>query len=241
MLRHLAKQVSKASTRSSLKKTDELKSAIGSMALLSRRKYATEEKKADDKSQEVSVSKQPMSGEVSSARPESDVDLWALDNTDRWWMSEFNRMKRQMDNMFGMFDPFSRGRSLMDRFDPFQEMERNMKTMQAQMKFNPTIDVAETEKEISVHAELPGLKKEDVKISLHDGVLEIKGEKKTEKKEGDEKKMVRLERRYGSFLRRIPVPRDADPGQVKAKFENGVLEVHLAKPETKKPNDINIE
>ncbi len=188
----------------------------------------------------VSVSKEPMSGEV-SARPETDVDLWALDNTDRWWMSEFNRMKRQMDNMFGVFDPFSRSRSLFDRFDPFQDVERSMKSMQAQMKFNPTIDVAETDKEITVHAELPGLKKEDVKISLHDGVLEIKGEKRTEKKEGDEKKMVRLERRYGSFLRRIPVPRDADAAQVKAKFENGVLEVHLPKPESKKPNDIQIE
>jgi len=182
-----------------------------------------------------------MSGEI-SARPETDVDLWSLDNTDRWWMSEFNRMKRQMDNMFGVFDPFARTRSLFDRsFDPFQDAERSMKSMQAQMKFNPTIDVAETDKEITVHAELPGLKKEDVKISLHDGVLEIKGEKRTEKKEGDEKKMVRLERRYGSFLRRIPVPRDADSSQVTAKFENGVLEVHLAKPETKKPSDIQIE
>ncbi len=181
-----------------------------------------------------------MSGEV-SARPESDAELWSLDNTDRWWMSEFNRMQKQMDNMFSMIDPFSRTRSLFNRFDPFQDMERSMKSMQAQMKFNPTLDVAETDKEITVHAELPGLKKEDVKISLHDGVLEIKGEKKTEKKEGDDKKMVRLERRYGSFLRRIPVPRDADPAQIKAKFENGVLEVHLPKPETKKPNEIQIE
>lgn len=113
--------------------------------------------------------------------------------------------------------------------------------MQTQMKFHPTIDVAETDKELTVHAELPGLKKEDVKISLHDGVLEIRGEKKTEKRGGDDKKIVRLERRYGSFLRRIPVPRDADASQAKAKFENGVLEVHLAKPETKKPNDIQIE
>jgi HSP20 family protein len=239
MLRNLAKQVSKASARSGLNK-NEVKSALGSVSVLSRRKYATEEKKAEDKSQEVSVSKQPMSGEV-SARPESDAELWSLDNTDRWWMSEFNRMKRQMDNMVGMFDPFPRNRSLFAGFDPFQDMERNMKSMQAQMKFNPTIDVAETEKEITVHAELPGLKKDDVKISLHDGVLEIKGEKKTEKKEGDDKKMVRIERRYGSFLRRIPVPRDADVSQVKAKFENGVLEVHLAKPENKKPNDIQIE
>jgi len=215
------------------------------MTLLSRRNYATEEKKPEektqDKTQEVSVQNEPMSGEL-SARPDSDTELWSLDNTDRWWMNEFNRMQRQMDNMFRMFDPFAgRTRSLFDRFDPFKDVDRSMKSMQAQMKFNPTIDVSETDKEITVHAELPGLKKEDVKISLRDGVLEIKGEKKTEKREGDDKKLVRLERRYGSFLRRIPVPREADASQVKAKFENGVLEVQLPKPESKKPADIQIE
>ena len=95
----------------------------------------------------------------------------------------------------------------------------------------PTIDVSETDAEMSVTAELPGVTEDDMQLSLEDNVLTIKGEKRAEKKEEDKDKKYRLvERSYGSFLRTIPLPFKADPDSVKADFDNGVLKVTIPKP-----------
>lgn len=95
----------------------------------------------------------------------------------------------------------------------------------------PTIDVSESDSELTVTAELPGVAEEDMHLSLEDNVLTIQGEKRAEEKKDDEEKKYHLvERSYGSFQRSIPLSFNADPDSIKAKFENGVLNVTIPKP-----------
>jgi HSP20 family protein len=93
----------------------------------------------------------------------------------------------------------------------------------------PAIEVAERDGNYVVHAELAGLKPEDVHVELTDDTLVIRGERKYEHKE-DKEGIQRTERSYGEFYRSIPVPEGLNPEQVKAKFENGVLEVTAPMP-----------
>jgi len=96
----------------------------------------------------------------------------------------------------------------------------------------PSVDISESDKSYHVHADLPGVPKENIHLSVKDGVLEIKATKDFKKETKDEKRNYSLiERSYGSFVRRLPVPKDADPSKVKAKYENGVLELEIPKPE----------
>ena len=90
----------------------------------------------------------------------------------------------------------------------------------------PSLDVSETEKEIIVSAELPGMEEKDVDVSIQNGVLTIKGEKK-EEKEG--KNVYRMERRYGAFQRSVEIPSEIDKDKAEASYKNGVLTVKLPK------------
>lgn len=100
-------------------------------------------------------------------------------------------------------------------------------------KYNPSIDVKESEKEIVVTAELPGLEEKDFELLLGDDSLTLKGEKK-EEKEDKGKDYYRMERSYGCFHRVIPLPEGIDTKNVDAKFKNGVLKVTLPKTEEEK-------
>jgi len=91
-----------------------------------------------------------------------------------------------------------------------------------------------------VKADLPDVKKEDVKVNVEDGILTITGERKFEKEE-TKKKYHRLERSYGSFLRRFTLPDGADGSKVNAEFKDGVLKVHLAKSEKAKPKAVEVK
>ena len=93
----------------------------------------------------------------------------------------------------------------------------------------PTMDVTETEKEIEITAELPGLEEKDVQINVADGVLTIRGEKKAEKEEKDKDYRL-LERTYGSFSRTLELPAGVDPDTIKASIAKGVLTVTVPKP-----------
>jgi len=86
---------------------------------------------------------------------------------------------------------------------------------------------------------LPELKREDVKVTVENGVLTISGERKFEKEE-KKRKYHRVERGYGTFLRSFTLPDDADTSKVKAEFKNGLLTVHLAKSERAKPKQIEV-
>lgn len=103
----------------------------------------------------------------------------------------------------------------------------------------PAVDIVEDAKEYLIKAELPEVAKEDVKVTLDNGVVTIRGERKLEKEEKD-KKYHRIERSYGSFMRSFTLPADADPGQISADFKEGLLQVRLAKCEEKKPRQIEV-
>src|SRR5262245_45743800 len=101
-------------------------------------------------------------------------------------------------------------------------------TGDGESRLRPRIDIAETDKEIQVAPELSGLDDKDVEVTLSDGVLTIKGEKKSERKE-DGKGFYLSERSYGSFQRSIVLPEGVDADKVSAEFTNGVLTVKVPK------------
>ena len=104
----------------------------------------------------------------------------------------------------------------------------------------PLVDISEDDKEYLIKAELPEVKKEDVKVTAEEGTLTIMGERKFEKEEKG-KKYHRVERAYGSFARTFSLPDDASPGKVSAEFKDGVLTVHLAKTQKAKPTHIEVK
>jgi HSP20 family protein len=106
--------------------------------------------------------------------------------------------------------------------------------------WTPAMDLEESDGEYLLKADLPAVKKEDVKVSLEDGVLAIEGERMQEKDEKN-KKFHRIERSYGKFVRRLAVPTDADPQKVSAEFKDGVLNVHLPKSPAVKPRSIDVK
>jgi HSP20 family protein len=107
-------------------------------------------------------------------------------------------------------------------------------------EWTPLADITEDDMEYVIKAELPELRKEDVKVTVENGVLTISGERKFEKEE-KKKKYHRVERGYGSFVRTFALPEDADADRVKAQFKHGMLEVHLPKNEKAKPKQIEVQ
>jgi len=105
--------------------------------------------------------------------------------------------------------------------------------------WSPAVDVQETETEYVIKADLPDVKKEDVKVELLDGALTMEGERHQEKEEKG-KKFHKIEREYGKFLRRFAMPTDVDASKVQAEFKNGVLHVHLPKSAAAKPKAIEV-
>ena len=103
----------------------------------------------------------------------------------------------------------------------------------------PAMDLDEAENEFVLKADLPGLSQEDVSIEVEDNVLTISGERKAEHEERKEA-YYRVERSFGRFSRSLTLPEGVDPDGVKASFELGVLEVHVPKPEAKKPRKVAI-
>jgi HSP20 family protein len=103
----------------------------------------------------------------------------------------------------------------------------------------PLVDITEDDKEYIIKTELPEVKKDDVKVSVENGLLTIVGERKFEKEEN--KKYHRVERAYGRFMRSFVLPEGVDPDKVNAEFRDGVLKVHLAKSEQTKPKQIEVK
>ena len=143
------------------------------------------------------------------------------------------------------------------RWDPFRELEEvsdrlnrmfarpaaartNGKETMIVADWAPSVDISETDGEYQIKAEIPDVKKEDVKVTLEDGVLTIQGERKHEKEEKG-KKFHRIERSYGSFVRTFSLPDVIDEEKVKADFKDGVLNLHLPKSEKAKPKAIEVK
>jgi HSP20 family protein len=104
----------------------------------------------------------------------------------------------------------------------------------------PAVDIHETDAEYTVKADLPDVKKEDVKVELESGVLTIQGERKQEKEEKG-KKFHKVERAYGRFVRRFALPTEIDGTKVHAEFKDGVLNVRLPKTAAAKPTTVEIK
>lgn len=106
--------------------------------------------------------------------------------------------------------------------------------------WSPSVDITETPEEFQIKAELPEVKKEDVKIRVENGMLSISGERKQEKEEQN-KKWHRVERSYGSFLRTFTLPENVDESKVRAEFKDGLLTMRLPKAATAKPKATEIK
>jgi HSP20 family protein len=138
------------------------------------------------------------------------------------------------------FRPFFGLRGLQDEmnrvFSDFFD-EAGEKTIAA---FSPAVDLVDTENALQVKVELPGVKKEDVEITLKNDVLTVKGEKKEEKEEKGENRYY-IERSYGSFSRSLTLPAAVQFDKVAASFVDGVLEITLPKAEEEKARQVEIK
>ena len=140
------------------------------------------------------------------------------------------------------------------KWDPFREMEdvfdrfgrairwprRGTQEVMATGDWAPRVDIAETDNEFTIKAEIPEVKKEDVKVTIDSGVLTIRGERKQEKEEKD-KKFHRVERYYGSFTRSFTLPDNVDESKIEASFKDGMLNLQIPKTEAAKPKAIEVK
>ena len=141
------------------------------------------------------------------------------------------------------------------RWEPFKESNeffRNLSTPMfgrwpqffgeegTKIEWSPAVDIKETEGEYLVKAELPGVKREDVNVTLEDGVLTIEGERRQEKEVKGEKSH-RVERFYGNFCRSFTLPEYADANAIRAESKDGVLNVHVPKLNIEKRKALQIK
>src|SRR5256885_123402 len=137
---------------------------------------------------------------------------------------------------------FGRLSSLRDEIDrlfeaPLAEFART--SSQLLSGWTPAMDIFEDKDNVFVKAELPGMKKEEIEISLHDGSLSISGERRSESKDG-EAEVYRSERFYGRFQRTVTMPTAVEAEKVKAQYQDGILTITLPKSEEAKPKHIDV-
>lgn len=121
----------------------------------------------------------------------------------------------------------------------FNNFVRSTEADREQTMWSPQVDIFESDDEISVTVEIPGMEKEDVTVSIQDNVLTLKGEKKQDT-ESKDKNFHRVERAYGSFERSFSLPSTIQTDRVKATAKDGVLTIALPKAEEAKPKEIAI-
>jgi HSP20 family protein len=147
-------------------------------------------------------------------------------NTSTYW-NQFKELEALHNSLGSLF-----GRPHVPRHEGHEEPMRVA-------EWTPLVDISEDAKEYLIKAELPEVKKADVKITMEDGTLTIAGDRKYEK-EDNGTKYHRVERAYGSFGRSFSLPDDASPAKVTADFKDGVLKVHLAKNEKPRPQQVEV-
>lgn len=147
-----------------------------------------------------------------------------MSNITRWNpISEFDDLMNRYNRMFGL-----------------ARNDRDSKDLFSRSDWSPAVDIKETPEAFLVEAELPGMNKDDVKVTVHDGVLSIQGERNIEE-DNQDRKHHRVERFYGSFLRRFTLPDNVDENSVKASFKDGLLTLTVRKAEPKEPKAIEVE
>jgi len=143
------------------------------------------------------------------------------------------------------------------RWDPFSEMDRLFNQLMprsrlswprlalnddggSKLEWSPSADISETDKEYLVRAELPAVKKEEVKVTVDGGMLTIEGERKQQKEEKNER-FHRVESLYGSFARSFSLPDNVDAAAIRCESKDGVLSVHIPKKEIEKHKPVEIK
>jgi HSP20 family protein len=141
------------------------------------------------------------------------------------------------------WNPFREFEDIQTRLNRLFEDLPSRRTMERDLTFAdwaPAVDVQETDKEYLIKADLPEVKKEDVKVQLQEGVLTLEGERRQEKEEKG-KRFHRIEREYGKFVRRFTLPSEIDANQIEAEFKDGVLSVRLPKSAVAKPKAVEVK
>ncbi len=129
---------------------------------------------------------------------------------------------------------------ILGAFNPTTSRRANGQESLTLAEWMPLVDITEDDAEYLITAELPEVKKEDVRVTVENGVLTITGERKFEKEEKN-KKWHRVERAYGSFARSFALPDDGDAAKVNAEFKDGMLKVRVAKSESARPKQIEVK
>lgn len=145
------------------------------------------------------------------------------------------------DRELKKWDPFRELLSLRDDMDRlFNTFFGRSLVEETKGVWVPVVDIEEDNENFIVNAELPGLNKDDIKLSVRGNLLTISGDRKQET-ETKTKTYHRVERLYGKFSRTISLPSEVDVNKIKAVYKEGVLRITLPKPETMKPKEIEVE
>jgi HSP20 family protein len=140
--------------------------------------------------------------------------------------------------MFKPLEPFKELTTLQERINKMFEDVLPSFSLQ-DSKWLPAVDIYETDGNIQIEVEVPGMDEKNLKVKIEDNTLTISGDRKFEKKESKDN-YYRIERNYGSFTRSFFLPDNVDKEQIKAKYENGILKVELPKKSEAKPKEIEI-
>ncbi|GAA6133808.1 Hsp20/alpha crystallin family protein [Oceaniserpentilla sp. 4NH20-0058] len=136
------------------------------------------------------------------------------------------------------WDPFAEMDAVLSRYRP-QVSKANTEAMK-QADWYPSVDVSESDENFHVHADLPGVKKEDMSISVNEGVLTVSGKRESRHEETNNK-LHRVERSYGSFTRSFTLPDNVNAKSINASFEEGVLNIDIPKSNEEKPKRIQVD
>jgi HSP20 family protein len=145
-----------------------------------------------------------------------------------------------MKNVLKLWEPFQDLVRFDDEFESLYDTMARRFFAPELKNWMPAIDIAENNGNIEVRAEIPGVNKEDLKVTVDGDVLSISGERKKETETKD-KKFHRIERFYGKFCRTINLPYTVEADKVKASYKDGVLNITLPKPESAKTKEIEVE
>ena len=149
-----------------------------------------------------------------------------------------NERKEELKMTLVRWNPMRSLISLPNEIDRFFD-DYGLNLRDSDTIWRPHVDLSESEDLYEVEAELPGMKKEDIKIEIHDNVLTLTGEKKQEEK-SDKKSYHRIESSYGKFERSFRLPKEVKAEDIKAKYKNGILTIDIPKVEETKPKEIAV-
>jgi HSP20 family protein len=137
-------------------------------------------------------------------------------------------LRREIDRLFE------------DAFGGNPPQQNGRTAAQSGQSYTPAVDAREEEREIVLHMDLPGVRPDDVELSVENGLLTVRGQRRQPRKEGQEGRYQFVERSYGSFVRAFHLPQGVDESQIAANFEHGELTIRIPKPQQPQPRRIQI-